>query len=370
MQMRRLMSILLLPVLAVFIMLSPDLDAATTQVPEWFRLSAKMTTAPEMGKDIAVKVSLHAIVGNLADSSVRLVLPESWKAEKDTLQVAFIKEGTSSELLFNVTPGSCLAQGVIVVEALLAVPKDELTAKIARDFSESAAEMTASIKAWPPQTKRYADIAFAMFAEESFYPLSADMWLSYDDKLSPEEGFRGPAYFEDPVVAPHQAQTDIEMFDKLQNYMKSDPQLAAKLVESGIDIDNKRHDQLNGLYVLAVKAYQKRMFAEADGFISQFEAQDVQLKSPAFENLKIAFANLKGLLYWAQGQTRLAEDALKKAFYSNRKHPLQRYVLRNIGLLMLAGHDRKTAGQMLDLALQFKRGYTLLEKETRLIGNN
>ncbi|MDD3147869.1 MAG: hypothetical protein PHD82_11240, partial [Candidatus Riflebacteria bacterium] len=79
---------------------------------------------------------------------------------------------------------------------------------------------------------------------------------------------------------------------------------------------------------------------------------------------------LKGLVFWSQGQKRLAEDAMKKAFYANRKHALQRYVLRNIGLLMLSNRDRDTASQMYNLARPFKQGYILLESEAALLKKN
>lgn len=357
---------LLLPLVA-FLLINLCLGAATVQIPEWFNLTAQMAAPPEMGKSVAVKVKLQALIGSLPSSMVRLILPENWKTDQESLSSGELKEGSSAELVFNVTPGSYLTQGSIVVEAALNVPKADLIARIKRDFPDSAVGMSASVAAWPAESKRYADIAFAMFADESFYPLSGDMWLSYDDKLAPEAGFRGPAYLEDTLVSPYQAQTDLEMFDKLQNYMKTDPQLLEKLAVSGIDINSKRHDQLNGLYVLAVKAFQERNFAVATGFIDRFETQLEPSLAKTFESLKIAFANLKGLVFWAQGQKRLAEEALKKAFYANRKHPLQRYVLRNIGLLTLSGGDRDTAAQMFNLALPFKQGFTLLEKEAKLV---
>lgn len=356
---------LLLPLLAIFIL--SNLGAATVQTPEWFMLTAQLAAPPEINKPASVTVKLQALIGTLPEAKVRLILPEGWKVDRDALTSSAVKEGGSAELAFTVTPATFLAQGSIVVEAVLNVPKDDLIARIKRDYPDTAAEMSAAVAAWPAESKRYADIAFALFADESFYPLSGDMWLSYDDKLAPEEGFRGPVFYEDSLITAHQAQTDVEMFDKLQNYIKTDPQLVAKLAESGIDINSKRNDQLNALYVLAVKAYQDRNFPVASGFIDQFEAQIQQVEAGAFESLRIAAANMKGLIFWAQGQKRLAEDALKKAFYANRKHPLQRYILRNIGLLMLSGGDRDTAAQMLNLALPFKQGYTLLEKEAGMV---
>lgn len=345
-------------------------NAATVQIPEWCSVAAYLAAPPELGRPVELKVTLRSLIGNLSGAKVRLILPETWKAEPEAVTVAEVKEGGSGEAAFTVTPGSYLNQGSIVAEVLLAAPKADLVTRIQRDFADNAAEMTSAVNAWPAETKLYADVAFALFADESFYPLSGDMWLSYDDTLAPEGGYRGPVFFEDTLISAHQAQTDVEMFDKLQGYLTSDPGFAGKLTESGIDIEKKRLDQLNGLYVLAVKAWQGKNYAEAAGFIEQLEKQLDAQKSVGSENLKIATFNLKGLVFWSQGQKRLAEEALKKAFYANRKHSLQRYVLRNIGLLMLVNGDRATASQMFNLALPFKQGFTLLAKETELLKKN
>lgn len=357
-------------ILLLVLVSSFQTHAATVQIPEWCSLSASLAAPPELGQPVEMKVTLRSLIGSLSGAKVRLILPESWKAEPETATIAEVKEGASGEIKFSVTPNSYLNQGSIVAEVALAAPKADLIARIQRDFTDNAVEMTAAVNAWPAETKLYADVAFALFADESFYPLSGDMWLSYDDSLAPEGSFRGPVFFEDTLISAHQAQTDVEMFDKLQGYLNSDPEFAGKLAESGIDIEKKWLDQLNGLYVLAVKAWQSKNHADAAGFIEQLEKQIDLQKSAGFENLKIATLNLKGLVFWSQGQKRLAEEALKKAFYANRKHSLQRYVLRNIGLLMLANGDRATASQMFNLALPFKQGFTLLAKEIELLKKN
>ena len=357
-------------IILVMLLISTVATAETAQIPEWFNLSAGLAAPPELGKPVTVNVKLQMLIGNVDNAELRLILPESWKSEPATHTSGLVSEGNSADFSFVVTPGSCLNQGSIVVEAVMKPPFDALIARINRDFPESAEGMIASVKAWPAETKRYADIAFALFADESFYPLTGDMWLAYEDSLSPEAGFRGPSYYEDTLISAHQAQTDIEMFDKLQNVLKTDPGFAGKLAESGIDIVKKRQDMLNGLYVLAVKSWQAKSYPEAAGFIEQLEKLLEEEKAGSFENLKISVANLKGISFWSQSQKRLAEDAFKKAFYANRKHPLQRYVLRNIGLLMLANKDRETAIQMFDLALPMKQGFTLLAKEAQLLRKN
>ncbi len=357
-------------VTVMFLLCSCILPAATLQVPEWFRLSAKLDRAPELNRSIELQAELQAVIGNLSDVQIRLILPDSWKAEPESLQVAMIKAGSQHKAVFKVTPGSYLSQGSIVVEAAFIVPKSELISYFKREMPENAGDLSETVQRWPDQTKRYADISFALTPEETFYPVADDMWLSYDDRIIAQDGFRGPAYYEDPLISAHQAQTDVEMFGKLEGYIKSDPDLLKTMQESGIDINRKRYDQLNGLYVLAVKAYQENSLDIASSFIEQFESAISSEKATAYENLRIAAGNIKALVFWGKGQRRLAEEAFKKTFYSNRKHPLQRYILRNIGLLMLAGKDTATAGEMFRLAGGFKEGYTLLEKESELLGKN
>jgi len=354
----------------MFLFCSCFLQAATLQVPEWFKLSAKLDRAPELNQKIELQAELQAIIGSLNDVQIKLILPESWKAEPESLKVAAIKAGDSHRAVFQVIPGSHLSQGSIVVEAAFMVPKTELTEHFKREMPEDAAELGETIRRWPAETKRYADISFALTPEETFYPIADDMWLNYDDRITVQEGFRGPSYYEDPLISAHQAQTDVEMFAKLGEYIKSDPALLEKMQESGIDVNRKRYDMLNGLYVLAVKAYQDNSLEMADNFIGQFESAISAEPATAFENLRIAAGNIKGLIYWGKGQRRLAEDAFKKTFYGNRKHPLQRYILRNIGLLMLSGKDNATAAEMFRLARGFKKGYSLLEKESELLGKN
>ncbi|PKL42355.1 MAG: hypothetical protein CVV41_14540 [Candidatus Riflebacteria bacterium HGW-Riflebacteria-1] len=357
-------------IFAFFLLCSLQLTAATAQVPEWFRLTAELTSAPELNQAVDLRVNLQAIIGQIASSQIRLILPEAWKTDPEQIHSKNIKEGETFQAVFKVTPGSYLSQGSIVVEAVFQAPKGELITYIGREMPEQAADLSETVRNWPDETKRYADISFALTPEETFYPVSGDMWLSYDDRLVSQKGFRGPAFYEDPLITAHQAQTDVEMFSKLEGYLKADQELLANLKDSGIDINRKRYDQLNGLYVLAVKAYLDNSLDIAGNFVEQFDNAVKSEQASAFENLRIAAGNIKGLIYWGKGQRRLAEDAFKKIFYSNRKHPLQRYILRNLGLLMFAGGDRATAAEMFRLARGFKDGYTLLENESELLGKN
>ncbi len=354
----------------LFLIYCSILQAATLQVPEWFKLAASLERAPELNQPVALHATLHAIIGNITDAQIRLILPEGWKSEPEMIKIPGIRAGSDQSTVFKVTPSNYLSQGSIVVEAAFQVPKDDLITYIKREMPQNLAELGETIYRWPDLTKRYVDISFALTPEETFYPLSSEMWLSYDDRIIAQEGFRGPAYYEDPLITAHQAQTDVEMFSKLEGYVKADPGLLEKMKESGIDVNRKLYDHLNGLYVMAVKAYQDNSLDIASSFIDQFEAAINKQAATSFENLRIAAGNIKGLIFWGKGQRRLAEDVFKKTFYSNRKHPLQRYILRNIGLLMLAGKDSSTAAEMFRLARSFKEGYTLLENESELLGRN
>jgi len=344
--------------------------AATVQIPDWYKMSASLTDIPTMGSSFEVVVKLEALIGNLNDTEVRVIIPEGWSVEKAIQKQLMVKQGQTAEIRFPITPGSFLSNATIVVEAALRVPVNELSEYIKREFPDSAEGMIESVKGWPAVSKRYTDVAFALLAEESFYPLSGDMWLSYDDRMAPQKEFRGPVFYQDPIVTAHQAQTDLEMFEKLENYLKADPQMLEKLAESGIDVEKKRHDQMIALYVLAAGAFVDRKHDLAIGFLDRLESQFPEKAGSNFESLRIAAANLRGLSFWANGQRRLAEEFLKKAFYINRKNPVQRYVLRNIGLLMIAAGDRDTAAEMFRLGLNMKPGYTVMSTEAGLVRKN
>jgi tetratricopeptide (TPR) repeat protein len=337
--------------------------AATVQLPEWYQMELDLSQPPRLNEKLQAKVTLRSIAGDLENVTIRLIIPEGWKVDVAQKQIKLIKSGDKTTVSFEIVPVSYLSQGSIIAEASLKVPFSALEELIAREHPEQSKAMIATLRSWPPVSKRYSEASFALVAEESFYPLGQGMWLNYADNLTTAEGFRGPVFFDDGLITTHQAQTDVEMFEKLQTYSKADPELEKKLNESGIDIERKKLDQLNGLYVLATRMFISKEFQQALDFINRLETESKTLANENIENLEIAALNLKGLIFWGMNQKRLAEDFLKKAFYRNRKNPLQRYVLRNIGLLMLANGEKSVAEQMMRLATAFKEGYTLLEQE-------
>ncbi len=360
------MKAILIKVLTVFFLLYTALasQAATIQLPEWYRLEVALNSPPVLHKELEVNVSFQSLVGNIEEALVRLIIPDGWTVDAAEKKMNNVKAGKSSNLTFKITPTTYLKQGSIIAEASIKVPFADIEAEIKKQHPEQAEGMIEALKSWPAVSKRYNEISFALMAEETFYPLGQGMWLNYADQIKIAEGFRGPVYFDDAIITTHQAQTDVEMYEKLVNYSKADPDLEKKLAESGVDIEQKKIDQLNGLYVLATRMFIEGNAEEALNMINRFETEIAGSKPDVIENLEIAAFNLKGLLFWQMNQKRMAEDFLKKAFYRNRKNPLQRYVLRNIGLLMLVNGEKSTAQQMLDLALTFKTGYTQLEIES------
>jgi tetratricopeptide (TPR) repeat protein len=343
--------------------------AATIQLPEWYRLEIVLDSTLKINTDVTASVRISSLIGDLQDTRIRLICPENWIVDSEEKFVKEIKAGDKASVAFKVRPTSYLAQGSIIAEAVLNVPFTALEQQIRQTHPDQAAAMIKTLHNWPRVTKRYSEISFALLEQESLCPLDKAIWLNYHQQLAPGNKFKGPVFYDDPVITTYQAQTDVEMFEKLQNYIKADPGLKKNLVESGIDLQKKKFDQLNGLYVLAARSFLDKNYEQARNFIDRFETEARNFNSELVENLEIAALNLKGLVFWSMDQKRLAEDYLKKAFYSNRKNPLQRYVLRNIALLMLANKERATAEHMMRLALGFKSGYTLLENEYEEVRN-
>lgn len=346
---------------------SSSLCNAEVQIPNWFKISVYMAEPPELGKQTKVTVEINPIIGNIEKTQVELLVPKDWKIVQKKQNTGLIKEGDKRQIVFKVTPRSYLIQGSIIAEATFTIPKKDLINRIKRIDPKNAINLAKTVNSWPDITKKHANTSFALTAEESFYPITGDMWISYDNNLIAQKGFMGPVFYEEPSISSYQAQTDVDMFDKLTSYLQADPALAAKIEASGVDLNKKRFDQLIGLYVLSVKAYQKKDLKLAASFIEQFENTIKTEPANRFSELRIASANLKGLIFWARNLKRPAEDAFKKAFYTNRKHPLQRYILRNLGLLMLSKKDTTTALEMFRLAQNLKKGYTLLSREIILL---
>ena len=345
------------------------LNASTLQVPEWYRLKATLEEPPVLGKPLSLDIEMQALIGDLKNINLRLILPDGWEVDKTEKSINTLESGNKENVSFSIIPKIALTQGSIIVEATFDIPKSSINKAIDKTTTDKsiADSLKAKVNSWTSPTKIYMDTSFAIFPEESFYPLSNDMWINYADEMSPSEGFKGPVYYIDSMISLYQAQTDVETFNKLTELLKTDDGLKTKLNETGIDLDKKRFNYLNGLYILAVDAWKNEDYQNSLNFIEQLEKESNNLNKNQKDYLKISTENLKALIYWKQGQRRLAEEAFNNAFSQNRKHKLQRYILRNLGLFMYSKKDKDTARQMYELAKGFKKGYTLLDKEANLL---
>jgi len=337
--------------------------AATQEIPAWFSMSAKLQAPPQVNVPVEVEVSIEAIIGDLNDVQIDLLVPAGWAPATPTARAGVIEAGKKAKFSFTVTPNNPLPNGSIVAEMRSQVPKAAIKESIRASKNPQFQSMLDRVTAMPAIGEGFSDISFALFAEEGFYPLTGDMWICYDDRLKPEGMTRGPVFFRETVITPFQAQTDVEMYDKLERLLKSDPTVGKSLEGTGVDLVRKKADQMLGLYILGTEAFLKGDFLPAHQFLNRLQ-DELASASPGISHiLAIPAGNLRGLVFWAQGDRKAAEDSLRKTFYLDRKEMAQRYVLRNIGLLMLDSADKATAREMFRLALDLKPSYSLLQNE-------
>jgi hypothetical protein len=339
------------------------LEGRTPQLPEWFQFSATLTAPPEIGKSIQVLASLTALVGDLQDVKVTLLPPAGWSNGSASAQLTVLPKGETRVFSFVLHTDKPMPNGSIQCSFSSRVPKQALTAALSTPFPDERAAMAKAIQGFPDRGQGFADIAFAVFPEEGFFPLGPDMWLSYDDRLKSPDGSRGPVFFQNSLVTTFQALTDIEMYEKLQRTLKTDPAFAAQLSDAGIDLSRKHSDYLAALYTLAADEYLKGNFSMTLSLLDRLHADNSASQQRRWEDQTIAEGNLRGLCLWSLGDKKRAEQALKQTFYKNRKNAVQRYVLRNMGLLHLDMGNLVTAREMLRLALEIKPEYSLLVEE-------
>ena len=343
------------------------LHASVEQIPEWYQLSAKPSSAPEINKVCQIRVSLTALIGNLRNSFVKLIVPNSWIAKNNIRKIKLIPEGMSKTIIFDVTPTTYVSKGSFIVQATLQVPKNAIIKKLNKLLPNNAKQMIKSVTDWPVVSRRYANSNFSLTPNESLYPISNNLWTNYCNYFKPKGSIKGPVYYDSNLITDLKAQTDVDMFDKLQSYIKSDKTLAAKLSASGISIEKKKYDKLLGLYILATRAFENKKFKVAQKYLTNLESEFLLDNKSRFEFLKIATGNIRALCFWALGEKRLAYQSFTKTFYINKKNPLQRYILRNLALLMLSEGYNSRAMEDFRLAKQFSSSYTLLNKEFNTI---
>ncbi len=341
----------------------PSSEAKTPNIPAWYRLSAALAAPPRLQIPLEVKVTVSATVGELDKIVVSLLLPHEWTADAVSKTIPRLGARETKTMVFLVTPKSAVPNGSIVCSIKTRVPKSALEKSIRESFPAEAEGMVRTVKGWADEGEGFTDVPFALFPEEGFYPLGSDMWIDYDDRMKPKGFTKGTVYYRDALITPHQAQTDVEMYDKLQGLLRTDPKLAEAIKSSEIDLGKKRQDFLLGLYVLGTEAFLKGDFQLAVSLLERLGAELKDVRDGFLRDLALAGRNLEGLSWWGKGDRKMAEQTLKNAFYSDRKRPVQRYILRNLGLVTLDRGDKTTAREMFRLALDLKPSFSLLEEE-------
>lgn len=367
--MKRGLMIFLMINLFVLSLLSP-VRGETRQIPEWFRFSAALSATPQMGKPLEVLATVTALIGDLTDIHVRLMLPAGWAPASPAANLDRIASGSSRLFTFQVQTAGALPNGSIGCFLEAKTPKAAIGSALpqAMGLTRPEADLLGKrIQQLPDLTSAFTDIAFAVYPEEGFYPLGSDMWQVYVDHLTPKGMIRGPVLYKDSIYGVFQAQTDVEMYQKLEKLVKSDPRAADSLKVSGIDLNRKTQDYTVAQYVLAVEALVKKNYVESFNRIETMEKTWKSLPETVQTDLKVAAGNVKAVCRWATGDKKGAEEMFRNTFYSQRKLPAQRYTLRNLGLLCLDRGDLSNGREMLRLSLEMKAGYSLLQEEMKLV---
>jgi len=342
-------------------------EGSAPRIPEWFRFSAVLDSPPQVNEKVGVIATLTALVGEIDDIRIQLHVPLGWLPATPTAHLDKIGKGESRTFYFPLQAGGPVPNGEIGCQFDARIPKNSIAAAIKAPTKDEMEAMVQAVKNLPERGGGFADIGFALFAEEGFYPLSSDMWVSYDDQLTPKGMIKGPVFYRDPVLSSFQAQTDVEMYERLVELMASDSKVIQTLETAGIDLEKKKQDYAIALYVLASEAYMKKNYALCQEMIKKFEKTTAEAKEGYLLELRIACGNLKGICFWAQGDRKNAEASFRDTFYINRKVPVQRYTLRNMALLLFDRGDKASAKEMLRLALELKPRYSLVKEEFNIL---
>ncbi|MBF0499112.1 MAG: hypothetical protein HQM09_03205 [Candidatus Riflebacteria bacterium] len=349
-------------IVGMFLFCVSSLIGNQNRLPEWYRFSATLNGSPSIGTQSQLLATLSALIGDIHDIEVQLMLPTGWIASPSSARLDHIPVGEGHMFRFCLTPSGALPNGSIGCSFTAMSPKQAIL-EHCRTLGADGAEIARSTQALPEKSGGFTDVAFALFPEEGFYPLSSDMWLDYDDRLKTGEMQRGPSFYKDPLITTFQARTDIEMYERLKAKLASEPAFAKTLQETGIDLARKRADVCAGYYVVALEAFLKGSFSETESALNAFNAVESEIKDDRLGDLQTAAGNLRALTLWSKGDRKSAEAILRATFYQRRKAAVQRYVLRNLGLLSLERGDHVNARESFRLALDLKPSYALLSKE-------
>jgi len=114
----------------------------TRQMPEWYRLTAYFKNAPQMNKSVMVIVRLTSLIGNIKPSGIKLKVPDGWKILNNNKKSGLIKQSESELIQFEVVPTSYAAEGSILIEANINVPKEKIKVYLDQHFPDTADKMT------------------------------------------------------------------------------------------------------------------------------------------------------------------------------------------------------------------------------------
>ncbi|MBF0544225.1 MAG: hypothetical protein HQM08_07325 [Candidatus Riflebacteria bacterium] len=349
-------------ILVLFMLGAFQLNASQPLVPEWYRFSAELAEIPSLGSKATLKATLTSLIGNISGIEVRISLPEGWKYSEKVQKLENLSSGTSHVFTFEAEASVAAPNGSIICTCAGSIPKAELT-KVVQDMPFVSAELLPRVSHLPGRFVTNDEIAFSLYPEEGFYPLGPDMWLGYDDRLKNPAWERGPVFYRESVISAAQAGLNIEMYSKLEKKLSEDPSFGNLLRSKGIDPKNKQLDTLRAYYVIAQEAYLKKDLKGVDENLKSFDRLSVNLPEGMTAEIKIAAKNLQALAMWHAGEKKKAEEILREAFYSNRKLPVQRYVLRNLGLLAQDRGDTSVARESYRIGLTLKSAYSLLKRE-------
>lgn len=341
------------------------LSAKTFNMPAWYDLELKLSGAPEVGRPLTITASLTPLLGEIRNLTAKFVLPPGWVTRMQNLPTGPGAVGQALQFVCEVVPPAPLPLGNIGFSFSADVPKTALLAAVARDpelDANTLADVKQRIEALPARGEGYADAEFILTEVEGFYPLGPDVWTTYDNRLAGKFG-RGVVYFADAERSVDQAREVVELYGRLQQLIAHNASFPRIMQNAGVDLNAKRLEVLESLYALAVASYQKGETAAAAEFLRKFMNETDDMPQGAALPQVVAARNLNGLTAWLAGDKKKAEQELRDAFYTDRRQPLQRYVLRNLALLYLERGERDLARQTFGLARQLKPDWGMLASE-------
>ncbi|MBF0410556.1 MAG: hypothetical protein HQM10_24635 [Candidatus Riflebacteria bacterium] len=351
-------------IISVLIILSAPFTAFASQllVPEWYNFSASLSGAPVLGEKVSVNARLSCLIGTINDITISIKLPPGWKANSESLFLKNLSSGTTHVFTFEAEALAIASAGSLLCSVTGKTPVKDLS-QYAEQFPDQKSELLSRIQKMPEIFSSSDEVVFSLYAEEGFYPLTGDTWLAYDERIKSPRFEKGPVFYRDTLLSRAQAEYVTDMYKRLEKKIAESAGFAETLSSSGINLKSKQYDALKAYYVLAQESYLSGDFNSVSLHLSSFERLLPGFSLESVNNLKIAARNLQALNAWLNGDRRTAEKIFRETFYSGRKQPIQRYILRNMAIINTEKGDMAIARESLRIALDLKKEYSLLKKE-------